>query len=384
MMLCAAGFTAILSTTMSKSPVLPLFASFLGSNPSGIGMVAAVSPFAGIVLSVPAGVLSDRFGRRLMLLFSAFILATAPFMYPFCTKLWQLALIRFYHGFSTAVFVPVAMALVSDLFQKERGERLGWFSTSTLIGRFIAPVTGGSILGMLAEKPLLGYRAVYFFCGFIGLAALFLIVKIPVSKPGQSQPWKETLREFRKILSTRAIVLTCMVEASILFAYGSFETFLPIYSKHVGLSFYETGALLSIQIITLALTKPLMGKFSDRHGRTSQIFGGPFVGAVSIAAIPLFKSVLPLLVISVVFGLSISIVTSATGAYIADLSKEGSRGSAMGLLGSIMDIGHSTGPLVSGAAATYLGLSWSFTLPFFVLAAMAVTFQLGTAGRGKG
>jgi MFS family permease len=126
-LLCGAGLLAIFSSTVSKSPVLPLFASYLGADPVGVGGIAAISAFTGIVASIPAGLLSDRWGRKRMLLFSVLVFSTAPFLYLIVTHLWQLALVRFYHGLATAIFIPVAMALVSDLFQQGRGEKLGWF-----------------------------------------------------------------------------------------------------------------------------------------------------------------------------------------------------------------------------------------------------------------
>lgn len=129
------GLLAIFSSTISKNPVLPLYATHLGADPSGVGLVASVSSFTGILASIPAGILSDRIGREKMLVFAATVFATAPFLYLVITELWQLALVRFYHGFATAIFIPVGMALVSDLYHGERGEKLGWFSSATLLGR---------------------------------------------------------------------------------------------------------------------------------------------------------------------------------------------------------------------------------------------------------
>ena len=57
------GFFAIFSTTISKNPVLPLFMQSIGSNDTVIGLISAISPFAGILFSFPVGVLSDRLGR---------------------------------------------------------------------------------------------------------------------------------------------------------------------------------------------------------------------------------------------------------------------------------------------------------------------------------
>ncbi len=374
-LLCGTGLFAIFSSTISKSPVLPLFAAYLGADPSGVGIVASASAFTGIVASIPAGILSDRLGRKKMLIFSAVVFSTAPFLYLFVTKIWQLALIRFYHGLATAIFVPVAMALVSDTFHKDRGEKMGWFSTSTLVGRFMAPLVGGSIIGALVFNPGISYKVVYLVCGVAGVIVLLLAFRIP-NQDGKknNQTWEETLEAFKTLVSNKGILITSAVEASILFAYGTFETFLPIYSIKMGISAYEVGIFLSAQVITLALTKPTMGRLSDRHGRRPQIFAGAIIGAICIGSFSLFRSFIPLLVLSILFGLSLSIVTSATSAFIADLSEIDTRGSAMGVLGSIMDIGHATGPLISGIIATYFGFGKAFIGASLVLATAAFVF----------
>lgn len=375
-LLCSTGLFAIFSSTISKSPVLPLFAAHLGAGPSGVGMVASVSAFTGIIASIPAGILSDKLGRRKMLLLSAIVFSTAPFLYLMVTNIWQLAAVRFYHGFATAIFVPVAMALVADLFHKERGEKIGWFSTATLAGRFAAPAIGGGIIGFMVYNPGLSYKVVYTVCGAAGITALVLALKIPDSSGVKKteRDWKETFRIFRGVISSQGIVITSSVEAAILFAYGTFETFLPLYSIKAGLTAYEVGIFISAQVITLALTKPLMGRFSDRHGRKPQITVGALTGAACIWGIQYFSSFVPLLALSILFGLSLSIVTSATSALIADLSSREAHGSAMGILGSIMDIGHTTGPIVSGIIAALCGFGRAFGAAAFMLAVTAVIF----------
>ncbi|MCG6534316.1 MAG: MFS transporter, partial [Syntrophales bacterium LBB04] len=304
LLLCAAGLSAIFSSTIAKSPVLPLFASHLGADPASVGSIAAVSSFTGVLFSIPVGMLSDRLGRRKLLLCSALVFATAPFLYPFITKLWQLGLVRFYHGLATAAFVPVAMAHVADIFHEERGERLGWFSTATLLGRFVAPLVGGTIIGLLAFHPLLSYKAVYLLSGLAGALALVFIFKIhePEKSAGRHQSWGEAFQALRGVLSNPTILITSSAEAAILFAYGTFETFLPLYALGRGLNAYEIGVCLSAQVISLALTKPIMGRFSDRHGRAPQIFAGALLAAASIGGFALVGSFLPFLLLSLIFG----------------------------------------------------------------------------------
>ncbi|MBI5556094.1 MAG: MFS transporter [Deltaproteobacteria bacterium] len=383
--LCATGLFAIFSSTISKSPVLPLFTTHLGADPSGVGLVAAISALAGVAFSVPAGLLADRFGKKRLLVVSSLVFASAPFGYLFVTRLWQLALIRFYHGFATAIFLPVAMALISTLSHKERGEKLGWFSTATLAGRFMAPVVGGSILGYFSLNSTFSYQVVYAVCGVAGLITFILTLMLPVpEKTGQAgQSWSETFRVFRSVALNRKILITCFVEASILFAYGTFETFLPLYAVQNGLTAAHVGIFLSGQIIVLALTKPIMGRFSDTHGRKPQIFAGGLLGAACIGGFSCVSLFFPMLLLSIAFGLCLSVVTSATSAYIADLSSQQARGSAMGVLGSIMDVGHTSGPLLSGIVAANFGYAQSFLGASLVLLSVTLLFFL-TIGSHNG
>lgn len=378
--LCITGFLAIFSSTISKSPVLPLFATHLGAGPSGVGIVAAVSAFTGIIASIPAGMFSDRWGRKRMLLISSVVFGTAPFLYLFVTSIWQLAIVRFYHGFATALFIPVSMALISDLYQGSRGEKMGWFSASTLLGRFVAPIAGGTLLGVFAASPAVSFRAVYLVCGAAGALTLLLSFRIPATheKGRTHQSWTETLLAFRSVISDRTILITALIEAAILFAYGTFETFLPLYAQEQGISTFGIGILISSQVITLAITKPVMGRFSDKHGRSLQIIAGALSGALSIAAFSLFSSFVLLLAVSILFGLSLSIVTSATSAYIADLSRKETHGSAMGLLGSVMDVGHTIGPLAAGMVASSFGYRISFVSASVVLVSVSLLFFVTT------
>ncbi len=360
--------------------MLPLFATHLGAEPSGVGIVAAASALTGIIASIPAGMLSDRFGRRRMLVISSLVFATAPVLYLFVSNIWQLAAVRFYHGFATALFIPVSMALISDLHQTGRGEKLGWFSTATLLGRFLAPIAGGSLLGLFGEPPASGFTAVYLLCGFAGTAALFFAFRLPLphEKGGSARNWSDTFKAFRSVISHRAILITALVEAAILFAYGTFETFLPLYAKDNGISSYGIGIFLSSQVITLAITKPIMGRFSDRHGRRPQIIAGALLGAFSIGAFSVSSTFLSMLIFSILFGLSLSIVTAATSAHIADLSLKETHGSAMGLLGSVMDIGHTTGPIIAGSLASHFGFRTSFIGAAAAVIIIAFLFHLKT------
>jgi len=63
---------------------------------------------------------------------SSVVFATAPFLYIFISAWWQLILVRFYHGFATAIFIPVARATIAEYFPSKRGERISTFISNDL------------------------------------------------------------------------------------------------------------------------------------------------------------------------------------------------------------------------------------------------------------
>ncbi len=134
------GFFAIFSTTISKNPVLPLFSQALGAGDAVIGLIAAVSPMAGILFSFPVGVLSDQIGRRRLLIVSGAIFISAPLLYLFIYDPIWLIPVRFFHGMATAILGPVVSAMIAERFPERKGEMLGQYSSATLIGRTLAPL----------------------------------------------------------------------------------------------------------------------------------------------------------------------------------------------------------------------------------------------------
>jgi MFS family permease len=350
LILCVMGGLAIFSSTMAKNPVLPLFIRSLGVPVSTVGFIAAASTVVGIAVSLPAGVLSDIIGRRRVILIAAIVFATAPFFYLLVSLPWQLVLVRIYHGLATAILGPVAMAAVADTFEKGRGERMGWYSSATMVGRFLAPLVGGALI--FGED----FHWVYIADGLAGVLVLVAAIRLPLATKA-STSGREALkhergkvgREIVVVLRNPGILATSGIEAVQYFAFGCLETFLPIYlNEQVGLSPFEIGLLFTAQILAATLTKPLMGRLSDRYGRVPMIAAGLALGGATTAIMLYSGNYLVLIALIGLFGLGLATVTASTSALVADLSREYSRGGALGVLSSIMDIGHSTGPMVSG------------------------------------
>ena len=121
-----------------------------------------------------------------------------------------------------------------------------------------------------------------------------------------------------------------------------------------------------------------MGRISDKYGRTSVIIGGLLLGGAATFFLGFTSSYIILLALIAVFGLGLATVTAATGAFVADLSKSSNRGSAMGMLATIMDIGQSSGPIVTGVLVTAYRFRPAFGLVglFMIAASLIYAFVI--------
>ena len=387
--LCIMGIFAILSSTMSKNPVLKPFATNL-ETPEGfwMGFVASASTIPGILVSLPVASLSDIFGRRKILLTSAVVFASAPFLYLLISVWWQLILVRFYHGFATAIFVPVTEASIAGLFPTKRGERISLFSSATAIGRGMAPFLGGYILFVTSYS----YNTLYLAVGVAGTTAfvttlLFLAEREPstIQFSSSEKTVERMVHGWRIIAGNPGILVASFIQASQYYSFGAVEYFLVGYLKDVvQLDAFQIGIIMGSQIIVVILARPFMGQVSDKIGRRTPIIVGSVVSGLPLFIIPFSSQSQILLLLSITYGLGFAMVTSSTPALVSELAPKNLTGTALGLLGMIMDVGQTIGPLITGIVlATNLGYQGSFAALTAVLLFSVVAFTLLRVAKAK-
>ena len=367
--LFAIGFFAIFSTTIAKNPVLPLFSQALGSGDAVVGLVAAVSPLAGILFSFPVGFLSDHLGRRRLLIASGAVFLSAPLLYLLITDPFWLIPIRFFHGTATAILGPVIAATIVVRFAGRKGEALGQYSSATLVGRTLAPLVGGAIISFFAVYPgLVPYRAVYIAAAVAAVPVLALILLYLEETPAPLTvlSFSAFRRSSVAFFANRRLRATALADMATYFAFGAFETFLPLVLLSQGMGAYQAGVLFAAQTLIIAATKPSFGRLSDRVDRRIQIVAGLLILGCAVAAIPFAPGFFAFLLVSALFALGMSLSTVATSAYVADVAEQEQMGASMGALSSIMDIGHSAGPLVTGIIVAAGGFGPGFFASFLI------------------
>ncbi len=354
LMIGCCGALAIFSSTISKSPILPIFAKSLGANGSEIGWIASASTIPGILVSYIAGDLADRFGYKKILVGSLLIFASAPFFYLLVQNPLELGTVRFYHGFATAAFGPVAMATIAAYSGKNIGRNLSLYSSTTLVGRALAPTVGGTMY------QFGGYTSVYLIAGVAGILALILAIWF-FRKPGEieekvaTQAKRDEASElpfFKKlwiVLRYRPLLLVGVLDACAYFAYGAFEMVFPLYAKQIGMSTGEIGVLLGIQLVGMVLFKPLFGKASDEFGRLPMVVIGLLACVFSFFLLAVLKSIFAIIPLILIYGLGFALITASTSALAADVARKGQLGASLGILSTLMDVGQTFGPPAIGA-----------------------------------
>lgn len=335
-------------------PILSIYARHLGASMTLTGMVVGAYGFTQLLLRIPLGVLSDRWGRRKPFIVGGFIagvigclgLALSP-------NPWHLALSRAVLGVGATTWVT-STVLFSSYFPPDRAMQamslLTFFSSSA---QLVTSLAGGKI----AEDY--GYRAPFYLGAILALCGMLGIVWA-VERPAR-QVNAISLAGLWAI-GTRPLLLVVSIIAAF-FQYASFATtytFTPIYAAGLGASKTQLGVLTTAALAPYVLGA-LTGAFLTAHlGERRTAVTGLILSAAAILAIP-FSSSLHILGLSqilnglgrgfsypVLMGLSIKAVP------------EEERATAMGFFQAIYALGMFAGPTFSGVVADILGLKGMF------------------------
>lgn len=374
-LLCAIGVFAFISYNMVRMPVLALFAESLGAGPERIGLIVSVSTLTGVFLKLPSGALSDIYGRRMLLRVGVMAFGLPPFLYPFISDLDLLTVLRIFHGLATAIFAPSALATVADLYRERRGAALGTYTASTQAGALLGPFIGGSL------AYAAGFPSAFITAGVFGCIAILLFYSLHLTPPpprvhetGVAPLLAEMWKGFAAVARNRTVLITSATDAAKMIANGALMAFLPLYGVSAGLNPGEVGLLFTFQAGTSFVSKPIMGRVSDRVGREPLIVIGLLICAGTFVCIPHISLFPLLLLLSAGFGFGEAVVSSSSSALVADSSAFKSLGAGMGMQGTIGDIGHATGPLLAGVLIAQMNYAGAFAVIAGIQAVAAAVF----------
>ncbi len=385
--LCAVDFAGRLSYNMARTPVLPLFAAALGAPPAWIGAIVGASTVTGIAFKAPAGAFSDHFGRRRTLLLGAAFFAFTPFFYIFVGWAAALLAIRLVHGLATSIYGPVASALAAELAGSRKGEVLSWFTLIKQGTNALGGLAGAAAMQLIGgDAPSLpDFHRVYGLAGVLGVIALVIAAALlpfvagsePDRKRSAYESYVKMFRGLRETCTHARIMIISGAESVQNMGMGTLQAFFPVYLVYAaGMTPMEAGVLWALVMGSSVVAKPVMGRISDRYGRRGVIFCGLILCAGPLAAIPFFQGLWPLAALSVLFGLGEAFVTSSSQAFVADTCKSDSLGAAMGVFGTVADVGQAAGPIAAGFLIMDGTAAADYRLAFGAVAAVLVLWSI--------
>ncbi|RDE13792.1 MAG: hypothetical protein C4K47_05600 [Candidatus Thorarchaeota archaeon] len=360
--------------------VIPIFPYYILSMSLGgmeLGILAAAYAMAQILLAGPLGHLSDRTGRKPVLVTAMVGFAAANVLYSLATDIYVMIVARIVEGAVSAGFFPAANAFVADVTAPTaRGKAMGFLSAGGMVGFIIGPTLGG----VLAE--FFGFRLPFIITAIITLvtlAALHLLITEP-EHHRESTVNERGIHVF-EILSRNSsayAALAVSVFANV-FAIGILEVAFTLDAVErfrvtplqIGLFFGVVGAITICGSIGFGLE-------SDRLGRKWPIVLGSFLGAVSMLIFMQATEIVGLLEGAAVLGLAISLRGPTTQAMVADLTDKNAYGAVMGVFGMVNNTAYVIGPLLAGYLYSETGVATgSLFLASIVSLAGCVTAIVG-------
>ena len=384
---CIVSLTSIpLIMTLGNSmliPVLPILEDKVGITSFQSSMIITSYSVAAIFLIPVAGYLSDRFGRKKVILPSLILALIGGLIAGFAS--WKMddpyAMIivgRIIQGIGAAGAMPIVLPLVGDLYpddDEKISSTLGIIETSNTFGKVLSPILGSLFAAFLWFLPFFSISAL----SLISIVLIFFFVKAP-KENDEPLKFKLFLRNTKKVFKEEGkwlytIFLNGVLVMLILF---SMLFFLSENLENVhDIKGIKKGFVLAIPLLLLCIASYISGrKIKGNLGRIKKIIIASLIAmSVSIVFVGFTsKKLIPLLVVTSIVGIAIGALLPALDTIITDNIRKELRGTVSSFYSSARFIGVAAGPpIMSLVMKNYLNVSYitagilGFILLFVVL-----------------
>ncbi len=346
-------------------PLFPVYAENLGASAFEIGIIFAAFVLTRAVFSPTFGNLSDRIGRKRLILVGSLLYVVFAIWFTIPETWIGLVIVRGFQGVASAMVWPVSEALIIDSTpQGERGSAMGKIVMSSNLGFVIGPFAGGGLV-MLAQSTLGfsemdSYRFPFYFTALLAAVAT-LLVWLYVTDARTPDPVKRALGirsmlkpeglEPAKLRDIRVLYVNAAMEGFSFSSIGPLMALFLMYRFELGAEWISI--LIGIAMGLGALVAFPSGRLSDRLGRKKVFVTGGLIAFIATLLIPTAWSLVVIVALLGARSMAFQVASPALRALQADIVPENMRGKLIGVLESMSAVGAAVGAPLGGLIFDY-------------------------------
>jgi DHA1 family multidrug resistance protein-like MFS transporter len=360
-------------------PVMPFIRNEYHFSAFDMGVMSSLFALVQFIASPIVGRMSDKMGRKPMLVWGLVVFSLAEFVFAATSKLWLFDLSRAVDGLSAAMFVPTSMALAADITtRQQRAKVIGWLSAAFSGGLMLGPGLGG----LLAN---ISYKMPFWVAGVLGIiSALIAVFALPADNQEVIQSTTEHPEEelvdsswaqVKKMMTPALLVLFIMILVSA-FGLAGFESIYSLYVNQV--HHFDLGTIAAVLTVNGVLSLILQVFLFDRlviwFGEVKIIRWSFFISVIGTLIVIYDHSHWQLFVATLIVYEGFDMLRPAITTLLTKMSED-NQGLLNGINMSLTSVGNIIGPLLSGAL-----LDMNYQAPYLVVAGFMLVSFLITFG----
>jgi multidrug resistance protein len=346
-------------------PILPFFAERMGASATHLGGLFAVYSVMQFLLAPVWGRLSDRIGRKPVIVIGLAGFSISFLLFGLSTQLWMLYAARILGGALSSAALPTVMAYVADTTNDaERGGAMGRISAAMGLGISFGPVLGGFLGEVSPAFP-------FFFAGATGaLVCLFAYFFLPESLAAASQLVAKARPRagFGMAGLTQALFgpIGFVLVLSFLsnFASANLQGTFALFSEaQFGAGKSELGILFGTMGVAMALAQGfLIGPLIKRWGEQRTIQLGLLSNGVGYVGFLFAVNVWTMMPSMLLMGMGFAAMMPSVNSFVSKRGDQEQQGMNMGVVNSFSSLGRVFGPIVGGLIFDLVGPQWPYVV----------------------
>ncbi|RAZ69933.1 MFS transporter [Planococcus maitriensis] len=327
-------------------PIMPAYLETFGVAGQALGTLIATFAFAQFLFSPISGELSDKYGRKNLIIFGLIVFGLSQLVFGLATELWILYVARFFSGLGGAFLIPPMMAFVADITTyEERGKGMGLLGASMSLGFMIGPGIGGFLSEVSLQFPF------YVATSVALLSALLSYIALPNVKPAIQAADRKRENLYQQMKRSVYTPYFVMLLVMFIFAFGlsNFQSTIALY---VDKQFQFTPKEISVVItvggfVGVVVQTFVIDSLFKRFGEMRVILVNLLISAAAMIGILFVNTFWTILFVAAVFFTAASLLRPAINTLISKLAGD-SQGYAAGMNNAYMSLGNMIGPALAG------------------------------------